>query len=74
MTVVSTLRGYWEELVKYEDIPAHVMSFADHVLTKFVAHSGYHAEHIRDLNSHTHMQSMQKENSSVVSNQVQLFL
>lgn len=74
MTVVSTLRGYREELAMYEDIPAHLMSFADHVFMKFVAHSGYHAENIRHLNSHMHVHSMQKENSSVASTQVWLFL
>lgn len=58
MTVVSTLWGHREELVMCEDIPAHAMSFADHVFTKFIAHSGYHAEHIRDLSSHKHVQSM----------------
>lgn len=58
MTVVSTLQGYREELAMCEDVPAHVMSFADHVSIKFVAHSGYHAEHIRDLSSHKHVQSM----------------
>lgn len=58
MTVVSTLWGYGEELAMCEDVPAHVMSFADHVFTKFIAHSGYHAEHIRDLSSHKHVQSM----------------